>query len=180
MDKLVKIERGRRTDGGEGFSSGRRRHKIEDLIIEEAERNSEDFEQVPLEHRDSREGSYEENGRQQEFDFDAWQKENEVTIDSKLIGTIPPPITEFFELSEMIPDNVFRLVSKSGFTKPTPIQFWVRNHYFRWAPTSARFFGSNFRYDFEPRFSLLEFQLVSMVRILSVFLGRVLGKLYRF
>ena len=100
------------------------------MIIEEAERNSEEFEQVRLEHHDSREGSYEENGRQKEFDFDTWQKENEVTIDSKLIGTIPPPITEFFELSAMIPDNVFRLVSKSGFTKPTPIQSWVRNHCF--------------------------------------------------
>ena len=32
------------------------------------------------------------------------------------------PITEFIQLSEMIPDNVFRLVQKSGYERPTPIQ----------------------------------------------------------
>ena len=91
------------------------------MIIEEEKREFE-----PLEQFDSRDGSdsrtSECNQNETEFNLENWKKENEVEIDSKLIGVVPMPITEFIELSEMIPDNVFRLVQKSGYEKPTPIQ----------------------------------------------------------
>ena len=103
------------------------RHRIEDLIIEEEESGT-NAEQ--LEHYDSRDGSGPERsgfeGDQKELE--QWKAENEVEIDSKLIGAVPLPFTEFIELSEMIPDNIFRLVQKSGYEKPTPIQSRVRNH----------------------------------------------------
>ena len=86
------------------------------MIIEEEKKEFE-----PLEHFDSRDGP-DGNQSDTEFNLDNWKKENEVEIDSKVIGVVPLPITEFIELSEMIPDNVFRLVQKSGYEKPTPIQ----------------------------------------------------------
>ena len=122
------------------------------MIIEEEKRNSE-FE--PLEHFDSRDGSdsrtSEYNQNETEFNLENWKKENEVEIDSKLIGVVPMPITEFIELSEMIPDNVFRLVQKSGYEKPTPIQSWVRNHYFIMLDFGRKI--PNFYRDFEPGYS---------------------------
>ena len=103
------------------------RHGIEDLIIEEGESGT-NAEQ--LEHYDSRDGSGSERsgfeGDQNELE--QWKAENEVEIDSKLLGAVPLPFTEFIELSEMISDNIFRLVQKSGYEKPTPIQSRVRNH----------------------------------------------------
>jgi len=108
---------------GRGSRPGDRllRHGIEDLIIEEGESGT-NAEQ--LEHYDSRDGSGSERsgfeGDQNELE--QWKAENEVEIDSKLLGAVPLPFTEFIELSEMISDNIFRLVQKSGYEKPTPIQ----------------------------------------------------------
>jgi len=124
----IQFERGRRSNGDSGFSSRRSRNKIEDLIIEE-ETHAElkpDFYQIDNNHGSSDENRESDGPSIGDYSIlEDWKNENQVDILTSsrfLEGSIPPPVTEFDQLSEMIPSNVFRMVKKSGYEKPTAIQ----------------------------------------------------------